>query len=50
MRLQVEEGHNDCLEVLVASGADLNARSEPLPASCVFFFQESAHGFFCCFS
>ncbi len=25
-RPQVEEGHNDCLEVLVAAGADLNAR------------------------
>jgi len=25
-RAQVEEGHNECLEVLVAAGADLNAR------------------------
>jgi hypothetical protein len=30
-RPQVEEGHNDCLEVLVAAGADLNARSCRVP-------------------
>jgi ankyrin repeat protein len=25
---QVEEGHNECLEVLVAAGADLHAKSK----------------------